>query len=74
VSDDSIAARTQKLRQDMVLLLRAEWRYRRSRTHSEAENGDHDRRKARLVAIREELRILAEKATRQSSHGSVWYS
>jgi hypothetical protein len=74
VNDDSIAGRTQKLRRDMELLLQEEWRYRRSRTHSDADNTEHDNRKARLVAIREELRILVEKANRLSSHGSVWYS
>jgi hypothetical protein len=72
--DDSIAGRAQKLRQDMELLLQEEWRFRRSRTHSLADNNEHDKRKARLVAIREELRILVEKANRQASQGSVWYS
>jgi hypothetical protein len=74
VNDDSIAGRTQKLRQDLELLLREEWRYRRNRTHSEEDNTEHDRRKTRLVAIREELRVLVEKANSQLSHGSVWYS
>ncbi len=74
MNDDSIAGRAQKLRQDMELLLQDEWRYRRSPTHSNADNTEHDNRKARLVAIREELKILVEKANRQSSHGSVWYS
>jgi hypothetical protein len=72
--DDSIVGHTQKLRQDMELLLEDEWRYRRSRTHSLSENNEHDKRKARLVAIREELRVLVEKSNRQSSHGLVWYS
>ena len=72
--DDSISGRTQKLRQDMELLLGEEWRYRRSRTHSLADNNEHDKRKVRLVGIREELRILIEKANRHASHGSVWYS
>jgi hypothetical protein len=74
MDDDSIAGRTQKLRQDMELLLQEEWRYRRSRTHSLADNNEHDKRKVRLVGIREELRILVEKANRHASHGSVWYS
>jgi hypothetical protein len=74
VNNDSIAGRAQKLRQDMELLLQEEWRYRRSPTHSKAENTERDNRKARLVAIREELRILVEKANRQSSHGLVWYN
>jgi hypothetical protein len=74
MDDDSIAGCTQKLRQDMELLLREEWRYRRSRTHSLADNNEHDKRKVRLVSIREELRSLVEKANRHASHGSVWYS
>jgi hypothetical protein len=73
VNDDSIAKRTRKLRQDMELLLREEWHYRRNRTHSQEDNTEHDRRKTRLVAIREELRVLVEKATSQLSHGTVWY-
>jgi hypothetical protein len=51
MDDDSIAGRTQKLRQDMELLLQEEWRYRRSRTHSLADNNEHDKRKVRLVGI-----------------------
>lgn len=43
--DDSIAGRTQTLRQDMEVLLQ-------------------EKRKVRLVAIREELRLLVEKANR----------
>jgi hypothetical protein len=74
MDDDSIAGRTQKLGQDMELLLQEEWRYRRSRTHSLADNNEHDKREFRLVAIREELRILAEKVNRHARHGSVWYS
>ena len=74
MNDDSIAKRTQKLRQDMELLLQEEWRYRRSRTHSLADNNEHDKRKVRLVAIREELRVLVERANSKLSHGSVWYS
>ena len=72
--DDSIGGRTQTLRQDMEVLLQEEWRYRRSRTRSQAEKAEHDKRKVRLVAIREELRLLVERANRQSTHGSVWYS
>jgi hypothetical protein len=74
MQDDSIAGRTQKLGQDIDALLQEEWRYRSSRSRSQAENTEHENRKARLVAIREELRLLAEKANRQSTHGSVWYS
>ena len=61
-NDDSIAGRTQTLRQDLEVLLQEEWLYRRSRTRSQAEKADHDKRKTRLVAIREELRLLLEKA------------
>jgi hypothetical protein len=74
VNDDSSAKRTRTLRQDMELLLREEWHYRRNRTHSDEDNTEHDSRKTRLVAIREELRVLVEKANSQLSHGSVWYS
>ena len=49
MDDDSIAGRTQNLRQDMELLLGEVWRYRRSRTHSLADNNEHDKRKVRLV-------------------------
>jgi predicted NUDIX family phosphoesterase len=73
-NDDSIAGRTQTLRQDLEVLLQEEWLYRRSRTRSQAEKADHDKRKIRLVAIREELRLLVEKANQQSTHGAVWYS
>ena len=51
-----------------------EWLYRRSRTRSQAEKADHDKREIRLVAIREELRLLVDKANRHSTHGAVWYS
>jgi len=73
-NDDSIAGRTQTLRQDLEVLLQEEWLYRRSRTRSQAEKAEHDKRKIRLAAIREELRLLVEKANRQSTHGAVWYS
>ena len=73
MNDDSIAKRTRKLRQEMELLLQEEWDYRRNQTHSHEDNAEHDRRKTRLVAIREELRVLVEKATSQLSHGTVWY-
>ena len=73
-NDDSIAGRTQTLRQNLEVLLQEEWLYRRSRTRSQAEKADHDKRKIRLVAIREELRLLVEKANRHSTHGAVWYS
>ena len=61
MDNDSVAGRTQKLRQDVELLLQEEWRYRKNRTHSLADNSEHDKRKVRLVAIREELKMLVEK-------------
>jgi hypothetical protein len=73
-NDDSIAGRTQTLRQNLEVLLQEEWLYRRSRTRSQAEKADHEKRKIRLVAIREELRFLVEKGNRHSTHGAVWYS
>ena len=59
MDDDSIAGRAQKLRQDMELLLQEEWRFRRSRTHSLADNNEHDKRKAR----EESLESLSKKPT-----------
>ena len=70
----SIAGRTEKLRREIELIRQEERRYRSSRSHSLAQNAEHDKREFRVLAIREELRTLVERATQQSSHGSVWYS
>ena len=73
MDDSSIAGRTEKLRRELALIQRAEGLYRSIRFHSLAENAEHEKREFRVLAIREELRALVEKAKQQSSHGSVWY-
>ena len=74
VDDASIAGRTKELRRELELIQREERRYRNNRSHSLAENGEHQKREFRVLAIREELKTFVEKAKHQSSHGSVWYS
>ena len=74
MDDSSIAGRTEKLRQEIELIQQEECRYRKHRIHSSVEDAEHDQRKFRALAIREELRTLVEKAKQQLSHGSVWYS
>ena len=74
MDDSSIAARTEKLRREIALLQQEEQDYRIIRSHSLAENAEHLKREFRVLAIREELRTLVEKAEERSSHGSVWYS
>jgi hypothetical protein len=74
MDDSSIAARTEKLRREIELIQQEERRYRNNRSHSPAQNSEHEKREVRVLAIREELRTLVEKAKQQSGHGSVWYS
>ena len=74
MDDGSIAARTEKLRREIELIRQEECSYRSHRSHSLRENAEHAKRELRVLAIREELKTLAEKAKQQSSHGSVWYS
>jgi len=74
MDDCSIAGRTDKLRREIGLIQQLERHYRINRSHSLAENAEHEKREFRVLAIREELRSLVEKAKQQSSHGSVWYS
>ncbi len=74
MDDSSIAVRTEKLRREIELIRQEERRYRKNKSHSLAENAEHEKREFRVLAIREELRTLVEKAKQQSSHGSVWYS
>jgi hypothetical protein len=74
MDDSSIVGRTEKLRREIELIEQEERSYRAHRSHSLAENAEHDKREFRVLAIREELRALVEKAKQQSSHGSVWYS
>ena len=74
MDDCSVAGRTEKLRREIELIGQQERLYRNHRSHSLAENAEHEKREFRVLAIREELRTLVEKAKQQSSHGSVWYS
>ena len=74
MDDSSIAGRTEKLRREIELLQQEEHRYRNRTGHSLADRAEHDKREFRVLAIREELRTLVEKAKQQSGHGSVWYS
>jgi hypothetical protein len=74
MDDSSIAGHTEKLRREIELIEQQERSYRAHRSHSLADNAEHDKREFRVLAIREELRALVEKARQQSSHGSVWYS
>lgn len=72
--DSSIAGQTEKLRREIELIEQAERDYRSRRDHSLAQIAEREKREFRILAIREELRTLVEKAKQQSRHGSVWYS
>jgi hypothetical protein len=74
MDDSSIAARTEKLRREIEWIQQEERSYRINKSHSLAENAEHEKREFRVLAIREELRSLVDKAKQQSSRGSVWYS
>jgi hypothetical protein len=74
MDDSSIAVRIEKLRREIELIQQEERHYRINRNHSLAANAEHEKREFRVLAIREELRTLVEKAKQQSTHGSVWYS
>jgi hypothetical protein len=75
MDDSSLAARTRKLRRELEHIEQEERRNYRGHTgHSLAEMAEHKTREERVLAIREELRTLIEKAKEQSRHGSVWYS
>jgi hypothetical protein len=74
MDNSSIAVRTERLRREVGLIQQEERYYRSHRIHSLVENAEHEKREFRVLAIREELRALVEKAKQQSSHGSVWYS
>lgn len=72
--DSSIAARTEDLRREIALIQQEEHSYGSRKNHSLAENAEHNKREFRMLAIREELRTLVEKAKEQFNHGTVWYS
>jgi len=74
MDDCSIAERTERLRQEIQAIQQEERRYRNNRSHSLSEKDKHGKREFRVLAIREELRTLVERATQQSSTRSVWYS
>ena len=74
MDDSSVAGRTEKLRREIELIQQGEHTYRSHKNHSLADKTDHDKREFRVLAIREELKTLVEKAKQQLSHGSVWYS
>lgn len=74
MDDSSIAARTEKLRREIALIQQEEHHYRNHKNHSLTEDAAHHKREFRILAIREELRTLVEKAREQSNHGTVWYS
>jgi len=74
MNDSSIAARTEKLRREIALIQQEEHRYLILNNPAPTENGEHHKREFRILAIREELRTLVEKAKEQSNHGTVWYS
>ncbi len=71
--DSSIAARTEELRREIALIQQEEHSYGSRKNHSHAENAEHNKRELRMLAIREELRTLVEKAKEQFNHGTVWY-
>ncbi len=74
MDDSSIPARAEKLRREIELIQQEEHTYCSHKNHPLAERAEHDKREFRILAIREELRTLVEKAKEQLSHGSVWYS
>jgi hypothetical protein len=74
MDDCSIAGRTKNLLREIELIQQAELGYRSHKGHSLEQNAEHEKREFRVLAIREELRTLVERAKQQSSHGAVWYS
>jgi hypothetical protein len=74
MDDCSITGRTQILRREIELLQREERCFRDNRRHSPADNAQRAEREFRVLAIREELRTLVEKAKQQLSRRSVGYS
>ena len=74
MDDWSIAGRTKNLLREIEVIQQAELGYRSHKGHSLEQNAEHEKREFRVLAIREELRTLVERAKQQSSHGAVWYS
>ncbi len=71
MDDSSIASHTEKLRREIDLILEQERIYRNRKGHSFADKTEHEKRKSRLVAIRDELKRLVEKEASNLSYGSV---
>jgi hypothetical protein len=71
MDDHSIAGRTEILRREIDLIQQEEQLYRINRRHALAEIAEHQKREFRVLAIREELRALVEKAKQRASHR--WY-
>ena len=74
MDDNSIVERTHKLSHEIDLIQQEERRYRRHSNHGFVDKEAHEKREQRMIAIREELRTLLERAQQQSTHGSVWYA
>lgn len=74
MDDSSIAQRTHKLSQEIDLIQQEERRYRTHSNHAFVEKAAHEKREQRMIAIREELRTLLERAQQQSTNGLVWYA
>ena len=74
MDDSSIAGKTEKLRREIELIQQEEHTYRSHGSHSLADRDEHVKREFRVLAIREELRTLVERAKQRASHGSIWYS
>jgi hypothetical protein len=51
MDDCSIAGRTERLRREIELIKQEERRYRNNRSHSLAENAEHEKREFRVLAI-----------------------
>jgi hypothetical protein len=74
MDDSSIAGRTENLRREIALIQQEECSYRGHGIHSPFDRAEHVEREGRVLAIRDELKTLVEKAKQQLSHGLVWYS
>jgi hypothetical protein len=74
MDDSSIAGRTENLRREIALIQQEERSYRGHGIQSPLDRAEHFEREGRVLAIRDELKTLVEKAKQQLSHGLVWYS
>ena len=74
MDDSSVAGRAENLRREIALIQQEERSYRGHGIHSPLDRAEHVEREGRVLAIRDELKTLVEKAKQQLSHGLVWYS